>query len=98
MRLDQVAELVGASLERGDPATLIRGAAPLEAAGPGDLTFLDNPKYVKYLAGTHGTACLCEPRYRERVPARVAVLEVRDPYRAYSIYLANAYPSALRPA
>ena len=98
MRLDQVAELIGVRLERGDPAALIRGAAPLEAAGPGDLTFLDNPKYVKHLAGTRGTACIAQSRYHDRIPAHVAVLESADPYRAYSTYLAASYPAALRPS
>ena len=98
LRLDQVAELVGAKLQRGDPAAVIRGAAPLEAAGAGDLTFLDNPKYVRHLAATQATACLCQPRYGERVPAHVAVMESADPYRAYSLYLATAYPAMLRPA
>ena len=94
----EVAELVGARLVRGDPDALILGAAPLEAADAGDLSFLDNPKYVKHLATTRATACLCQKRYAERVPERVAVLETAEPYRAYSRYLARAYPTALRPS
>lgn len=98
MRLGDVAALVGATLKRGDPETLIYGAAPLEAAGEGELCFLDNPKYVKHLAGTKAAACLCQPRYSERVPDKVAVLETAAPYRAYSTYLAQAYPFAMRPS
>ena len=98
MRVSEVAELVGATLRQGDPDALIAGAAPLEAAGDGDVCFLDNPKYVKYLADTKAAACLCQPRYAARVPEHVAVLETREPYRAYSAYLAHAYPSALRPS
>jgi len=97
MRLDAVANLTGARLRRGDPATPIAGAAPLETAAAGDLSFLDNPKYVKHLAGTAAAACLCQPRYAERVPPHVAVLEAAEPYRAYSAYLAQAFPAALRP-
>lgn len=97
LRLDEVARLVGAELLRGDPGELIRGAAPLEAARPGDLTFLDNPKYVKHLAGTAASACLCHPRYAERVTAAVGVLASANPYRAYGRYLAHAFPGALRP-
>jgi UDP-3-O-[3-hydroxymyristoyl] glucosamine N-acyltransferase len=77
---------------------MIRGAAPLEAAGHGDLSFLDNPKYVRHLAATRATACLCQERYADRVPEHVAVLVSAEPYRAYSLYLARAYPSALRPS
>lgn len=97
-RVDEVAELVGAKLTRGDPATLILGAAPLETADAGDLSFLDNPRYVKQLAMTHASACLCQTRYAERVPASVAVLETSEPHRAYGRYMAAAFPTALRPS
>ena len=76
---------------------LIAGAAPLDTASEGDLSFLDNPKYVKHLATTRAAACLCQKRYADRVPEHVAVLETAEPYRAYSLYLARAYPAALRP-
>jgi UDP-3-O-[3-hydroxymyristoyl] glucosamine N-acyltransferase len=98
LRVEEVAELVAATLVRGDPDTLILGAAPLESAGEGDISFLDNPKYVRHLATTRASACFCQPRYTARAPAHMAVLETPEPYRAYSAYLAKAYPSALRPS
>jgi UDP-3-O-[3-hydroxymyristoyl] glucosamine N-acyltransferase len=98
LRLAEVAKLTGARLVRGDSETLIEGAAPLEAAGSTEVSFLDNPKYVEYLAKTRAAACFCQKRYAARVPEHVAVLESAEPYRAYSLYLAQAYPSALRPA
>jgi UDP-3-O-[3-hydroxymyristoyl] glucosamine N-acyltransferase len=97
MRLDEVAALVGARLMRGDPAAPIRGAAPLESAGEGELSFLENPKYVKHLASSQAAACLCHAKYADRVPHRVAVLETAEPYRAYSAYLTAAYPSVVEP-
>jgi len=97
LTLAEVAELVGAKLVRGDPAAAIHGAAPLEAAEPGDISFLDNPKYVKHLAETRASACLCQERYANRVPPAVAVLATAQPHRAYARYMAAAYPSALRP-
>jgi UDP-3-O-[3-hydroxymyristoyl] glucosamine N-acyltransferase len=97
-RLGDLVEPLGARLLRGDPEALIRGAAPLEAAEPGDITFLDNPKYVKHLGATRATACLCQTRYADRVPEAVAVLETTEPYRAYSRYVALAYPAAQKPA
>ena len=77
-----MAKLVDARLVRGDPDALILGAAPLEAAGEGDLSFLDNPRYVKHLAATGASACLCQKRYAGRVPPNSAVLETAEPYRA----------------
>jgi UDP-3-O-[3-hydroxymyristoyl] glucosamine N-acyltransferase len=98
LRLSEIAELVGAKLVRGDPNALIRRAAPLETAGEGEITFLDNPKYVRHLAATRATACLCDERYADRAPGHVAVLLSGDPYRAYGLYLARIYPDALRPS
>ncbi len=97
MRVSEIASLVGAKLVRGDPDAVIVGAAPLELAGEGEISFLDNPKYVKHLTSTRATACFCQGRYVDRVPPDVAVLETPEPYRAHSAYLAKAYPSALRP-
>ena len=96
--LFEVAEKTGAKLVRGDPAAVITGAAPIEAAERGHLTFLDNPKYARHLDATDATACLCAPRYSASVPDRVAVLETADPYRAYAAYLEAAFPAATRPA
>ena len=98
LRLAEVAELSGAQLVRGSPETPIEGAAPLESAGDREVTFLDNPRYVEHLAKTRAAACFCQKRYIARVPEHVAVLESAEPYRAYSLYLARAYPTALRPA
>ena len=98
LSLAEIADVVGAKLTRGAPETLIYGAAPLESAREGEISFLDNPKYVKHLATTRAAACLCEKRYADRVPEGVAVLESAQPYHAYSRYLAKAYPTALRPS
>jgi UDP-3-O-[3-hydroxymyristoyl] glucosamine N-acyltransferase len=98
LRLAEVAELVGAELVRGDPAALIRGAAALDGAGEGDISFFENRRYLKQLGETGATACLCPGRYVERVPARVAVLATPEPYRVYAVYLAHAYPGAMRPS
>jgi len=94
--LAEAARRVKADLVRGDGATLITGLAPLDNAGPGDITFLDNPKYAKQLAGTAAAACLCAARYADQVPDRVAVLQSPEPYRAYARLLADFFPQALR--
>jgi UDP-3-O-[3-hydroxymyristoyl] glucosamine N-acyltransferase len=94
--LAEAARRVDADLVRGDGAVLITGLAPLDTAGPGDITFLDNPKYVSQLAATEAAACLCAARHADQVPANVAVLQSPEPYRAYARLLADLYPQALR--
>ena len=94
--LAEAARRIDAEMVRGDGAVPITGLAPLDTAGPGDITFLDNPKYVKQLATTEAAACLCAARYVDQVPASVAALKSPEPYRAYARLLADLYPQALQ--
>jgi len=94
--LAHAARHVDADLVRGDGAMVITGLAPLDTAGLGDITFLDNPKYVKQLATTQAAACLCAARHIDQVPGDVAALRSSKPYLAYAQLLAHFYPQALR--
>jgi UDP-3-O-[3-hydroxymyristoyl] glucosamine N-acyltransferase len=53
--LGQLAELVGGRVQ-GDPGTIIRGAAVLKEAEPGDITLVDHADRFKQLAGTRASA------------------------------------------
>lgn len=45
--LERLAGIAGAELATGaDPAAEFADVAPLDTAGPGDVSFLDNKKYV----------------------------------------------------
>jgi UDP-3-O-[3-hydroxymyristoyl] glucosamine N-acyltransferase len=96
LRLGAIAEAIAATLTRGDPDLQICGAAPLDLAGPGVLTFLENSKYLGEAERTRAGACICAPRHADRIPQSVAILESAQPYRSYSLYLAMAYPDAMR--
>ncbi|MEJ7710739.1 MAG: LpxD N-terminal domain-containing protein [Pyrinomonadaceae bacterium] len=50
MRLDELARETGARLE-GDPELQITGVAGLDIAGPGQATFLSNPRYTPQVRG-----------------------------------------------
>lgn len=96
LTLGAIADAIGGVVTRGDPSLSITGAAPLDLAGPGELSFLENPKYLTDAAVTRASACICAARYADRIPETVAILEAREPYKAYSRYLAAAYPDAMR--
>ena len=69
LTVGEIAELTRAKLRDGDPADrLITNIAPLDAAGPRDITFLDKPKYADALATTRAGACLIVPRFTASVP------------------------------
>ncbi len=99
LTLGEVAALTGAKLGAGaDPSVSINGAAPLEAAGPGDLTFITGPKYMKELAATRAAACFCTTRALGGVPEGVAALETAEPQRAFALALGKLYPTAALPS
>ena len=94
--LAEIAALAGAKLRRGDPVALIRGLAPLDLAGSGDLTFLDNPNYLPQLKTTAAGACICAAKHADAVPDGTAVLVAPAPYRAFALVAQRLYPDALR--
>jgi len=81
IRLGQLAEHLGATL-RGDPETQITGLATLQEAGPAQLSFLANPQYRKYLAGSQAAALLLKETDAEGFAGNALV--VPDPYLAYA--------------
>ncbi|MDK9697703.1 MAG: UDP-3-O-(3-hydroxymyristoyl)glucosamine N-acyltransferase [Siculibacillus sp.] len=75
---------------------VLQGVGPLDTAGPGDLTFLDNKKYVDRLATTKASACLVHARFADKVPEGVVALVTVDPYRAFAAVVGRFYPAALK--
>jgi UDP-3-O-[3-hydroxymyristoyl] glucosamine N-acyltransferase len=96
--LHVLADRLGATLGAGgDRAALIRDVKPLSEASRGELSFVDNRKYLAQLEGTHASACLVAPAFAGRVPGATAALIVEAPYRAFAQALALFYPDSLFP-
>ncbi|MEM7215902.1 MAG: UDP-3-O-(3-hydroxymyristoyl)glucosamine N-acyltransferase [Pseudomonadota bacterium] len=76
---------------------VLSGASPVEAAKPGDVTFIDNPKYLKFLAATSASAVFCQEKHLDQVPETVAALVHEKPYQIYAQALSFLYPTAARP-
>lgn len=93
----RIAEWTEAEIPRGDANATISTVAPLDAAVPGSLVFIDNPRYAAQLADTRATACLVARKYLDRIPPTVVPLVTRDPYRAMAKVMARLYPAAMRP-
>jgi UDP-3-O-[3-hydroxymyristoyl] glucosamine N-acyltransferase len=79
--LGQLAEFLGATL-RGPEDKQITGLATLQEAGPGQVSFLANPQYRKFLAITHAAAVLLKPADAEGYVGDA--LLIADPYLAYA--------------
>jgi UDP-3-O-[3-hydroxymyristoyl] glucosamine N-acyltransferase len=58
MKLVEIASLLGATLENGDPEAEITGVAGVEQATAGHITFVANPKYVAAAKTTAASAVI----------------------------------------
>jgi len=58
MKLSAIAAALGARLENGSPETEIFGVAGIETAGPGQITFISNPKYAVAARTTKASAVI----------------------------------------
>jgi len=93
-----IAEWTGARPNEGaDLGLVIRGVAAIDRAGPGALTFLDNPRYAGDLATTRASAVLLAPRFAAKAPSGCVTLTTAQPYRAFADVLTRLFPGAVRP-
>jgi len=63
LTLKQIAEQVGGTVEGDDVA--IKGVAKIEEAKSGDITFMVNPKYAKYIDQSHASAVVVDDKIKE---------------------------------
>jgi len=80
LTLEQLAEKIGASLE-GENARSITGCAPIDKAGPNEVTFLVNPRYSKFLESTKAAAVIVDKS--AKCPPGITRLVADDPYFAF---------------
>ncbi len=96
--LAEVATRIGAdAASLATPEARVSDVRPLDAAGPGDLTFVDNRKYVEALATTRAGFCLVAPSIATRVPSGTIPVVMRSPYHGFALALQLYYPDAMRP-
>jgi UDP-3-O-[3-hydroxymyristoyl] glucosamine N-acyltransferase len=99
LTLDEVVALTGAILAPSSPRSRrVVNVAPLDRASPRDLAFFDSMKFGAAAAATHAGICLTTTALSGNLPARVAVLTVKDPYRAFVGVARELFPQALRPS
>ncbi|MDZ4288439.1 MAG: UDP-3-O-(3-hydroxymyristoyl)glucosamine N-acyltransferase [Prosthecobacter sp.] len=87
----QLAELLGGELIRGDPNGLVTGLNSIGDAVSGDVTFLGNSKYVNALKSTRATAVLVSKDFRDFADS-VAYIAVENPTLAFSAVIRHFGP------
>jgi UDP-3-O-[3-hydroxymyristoyl] glucosamine N-acyltransferase len=87
VRLSELAARLGCEL-RGGGEVEVDGVAPIEEAGPGDVTFLANPRYAVHLGRTRAAAVILAPGHEAPVPRLVS----ENPYLAFARAVALLRP------
>jgi len=95
MKLREIAAMLNAEVE-GNDAVEIQRVAKIEEAGEGDITFLANPKYTRFLGTTRASSVIIA-RNLETVASdspgpRPVLLRVDDPYTAFLKILVTFNP------
>src|SRR5438067_3718945 len=88
MKLRELAERLACRLEGDGEIDIVR-VAGIEDAGPGDLTFVANPKYLPALSTTRASAVLLRDDASvaaalDKPAASIAVLRTADPYLGFA--------------
>jgi UDP-3-O-[3-hydroxymyristoyl] glucosamine N-acyltransferase len=81
MKLSAIVSALNVRLENGSPDAEIIGLNGIELAGPGELTFVSNPKYAALARSTRASAVIVG----EDFPAiPTAMLRAKDPYLTFA--------------
>jgi UDP-3-O-[3-hydroxymyristoyl] glucosamine N-acyltransferase len=91
--LAELASIAGAEPQAGaDRGRRFSNVAALAEAGPDDVTFLDNRRYLRAFAETRAGCCLVEARFADRAPPGTQVLLTDRPYKAFARIAQAFYP------
>ncbi len=91
MKLSELAKMTDSEIETGAPDAEITAAAGLDIAGPGEITFLANPKYTPQINGTKASAIFLNDGVGIG-RNDIAVLRAKDSYLAYARALRLFHP------
>jgi UDP-3-O-[3-hydroxymyristoyl] glucosamine N-acyltransferase len=91
--LDAIAALSGAKLLcPADAPRLFHDVGPLESAGPEDVSFLENRKYLAAFVRSRAGAAFVEEKSIGQAPNGMALLISDVPYKAYALAAQAFYP------
>jgi UDP-3-O-[3-hydroxymyristoyl] glucosamine N-acyltransferase len=72
---------------------MLKGVAPLQAAGPSEVSFLDNRRYAALLEKTGAGAVILHPDMQSRLPSTAVAVVTTQPYEAWARVTALFHPS-----
>ena len=79
LHLGDIVKALGGTLH-GSSQTSVQNIAPLESAGPHDISFLSHPKYQSQLLQSKAGCVIVSPQFLEMASQRGACIVTDDPY------------------
>jgi UDP-3-O-[3-hydroxymyristoyl] glucosamine N-acyltransferase len=80
MKLSQIAHRIGCRIDGDEDVEIVR-VTGIDEAGPGDLTFVSNRKYVSHIKSTRASAIILG---EDIPPVKIPSLRTDDPYLAFA--------------
>jgi UDP-3-O-[3-hydroxymyristoyl] glucosamine N-acyltransferase len=94
--VSHLAEIAGGKLSDGaDPNLMIKDVAPLDLAGEGDVSFIDNTAYLDQFANSSAAACVVAPEHCDKAPEGMVLIVSDEPYLAYAHIATAFYPETV---
>src|SRR5512145_96545 len=93
MKLSQIAQITGCRMAADEDVEIMR-VAGIDEAGPGDLTFVSNRKYISHIPTTRASAIILG---EDIPPVNIPSIRCEDPYLAFARAL-EIFFIPLRPA
>ena len=88
LTLQELADRIDGKVE-GNGQVVITGAAPIQSATDGEISFVVNDRYVKHLATTHAAAVVLDEKTE---CSHLPVLRHPNPYLAFACIIDLLYP------
>ncbi len=82
----------------GDPAARVASVAPLDRAGPADVSFFASGKYLADFETSHAGAVLLTTEHSTHTSGPAVRIVVKDPHAAMLKVVRALYPNAERPS
>lgn len=79
----------------GNPSAVVSDFAKIEEAGPGDLSFIANPKYAHFASTSNASVLLVSKDFETEADMQTTLVKVDDPYSSLAklmTMVANARP------
>ena len=87
-KIKNLAKIINAEII-GDKNIVIKGISDIETAEKGDITFLSNMKYLKYINKTNASAIIIDELLKLPSKSIITFLKVKDSYSTFGLLLSE---------